>query len=283
MKEHARNYFEETWIHRPLKALGGVPPIDAAGHPAYQKRLLGVVRFVEECFRSSSPRVQVQEGEKVTAIDLYDFDRLRRKLGLTTGGAPAAPAETGPDLEALSAAELAGVEAEKLTDEQLARAFRAALKLDARDLAGKFAQYLTGRPVNAAIPDRYPFYNHLLQLAQADNDPERILAILDAAEKADAEGNEGRRQPDYALRRGQTLARRGEADKAHAIFTELLNKAPEELKYYGPATETMLGQKKGQWALEFAERGLAKARSQNNRDSEQYFMELAAAARKQVG
>jgi tetratricopeptide (TPR) repeat protein len=280
MKEHAQSYFEDVWIHRPLKSLGGVPPIDAAGHPAYQKWLLGVVRFVEECFRSTTPRVQ--EGDAVKAIELYDFDRLRRKLGLADGG-PAVPAESGPDLEALSAAELAGVNVEALTDEQLARAFRAALKLDARDVAGKFAQHLTGRPASAALPDRYPFFNHLIQLAQVDNDPERILAILDAAERADAEGNEGRRQPDYALRRGLTLARRGEADKAHIIFTELLAKHPDELRLYGPATEAMLGQKKGQWALEFAEQGLAKARAQNNRDSEQYFLELAAAARKQVG
>src|SRR5207245_2409583 len=31
MKEHAESYFEELWIHRPLKALSGVPPIDAVG------------------------------------------------------------------------------------------------------------------------------------------------------------------------------------------------------------------------------------------------------------
>jgi len=37
-------------------------------------------------------------------------------------------------------------------------------------------------------------------------------------------------------------------------------------------------------ALQFAEQGLAKAREQNNRDSEGYFMELVAAAkRQQVG
>ena len=38
-----------------------------------------------------------------------------------------------------------------------------------------------------------------------------------------------------------------------------------------------------QAALRFAEQGLAKAREQNDRDSEDYFKELVAAARKQSG
>jgi hypothetical protein len=58
---------------------------------------------------------------------------------------------------------------------------------------------------------------------------------------------------------------------------------PAELRFCGSATEAMLGAKQGKTALQFAERGLAKAREKNDRDSEQYFMELAAAARKQVG
>ena len=37
---------------------------------------------------------------------------------------------------------------------------------------------------------------------------------------------------------------------------------------------------KAHFARQFAEQGLAKARAQNNRDSEQYLMELLAAARK---
>src|SRR5439155_16739825 len=30
--EHAQKYFEETWIHQPLRSLGSIPPVDAAGH-----------------------------------------------------------------------------------------------------------------------------------------------------------------------------------------------------------------------------------------------------------
>jgi hypothetical protein len=45
----------------------------------------------------------------------------------------------------------------------------------------------------------------------------------------------------------------------------------------------MLSAKQGQRALHFAEQGLATARAQNNRDSEDHFKELTAAARKSLG
>jgi tetratricopeptide (TPR) repeat protein len=279
MKEHAQSYFEESWVHRPLKALSGVPPIDAVGSTALQKRLPGVVRFVEDCFRSSAPRVS--DGERTKPMELYDFNRLRHKLGI--GAAPAAPTgEPALKIEAFSASELAGLDGSTLSSDDLDRAFRTALKLDARDLAGKFARLMTQRPPNATLPDRYPYFNHLMQLAQAENDGAAVMLLLDQAEKADADFNESRRHGDLTVRRGQQLAKLGDAEKAHEVFAGLLGSMPDDLKYYGPAIETMLGQKRGQWALEFAERGLAKARSQNNRDSEQYFMELAAAARRLV-
>ncbi len=276
MEEHARNYFEETWLQRPLKSLSGVSPLDAEGHPMIRKRLPGIVRFVEQCFGPTVPRRA--EGDKAVPLFHYDFDRLRRKLVLITGEPPKA-AGGAVRIDALSTAELAALDAGALSDADLETAFRTALKMDARELAGKFAQVLTERP---ATVDRYPFFNHLMQMAQAENDADKVLALLDRAERVDAESNAGQRQNDYAVRRGQVLARRGDVDKSHDVFQALLARQPDELKYYGPATETMLGQKKGQWALQFAEQGLAKARSQNNRDSEQYFMELAAAARKLI-
>ena len=42
----------------------------------------------------------------------------------------------GPDVSAMSAAELAGLKVESLTDEQLEQAFQAAQKLDAERFGG---------------------------------------------------------------------------------------------------------------------------------------------------
>ena len=73
----AKQFFEETWLQRPLKALDGIPPIDAAGHAVLRRKLRGVIQFLADCAAGG-------------ALRTYDFDRLRRKLGLTGAAAPAA-------------------------------------------------------------------------------------------------------------------------------------------------------------------------------------------------
>src|SRR5262249_46834266 len=101
--------------------------------------------------------------------------------------------------------------------------------------------------------------------------------------KADCEQNQGRRRNDYELRRGQVLAKRRDVQGARDVFQRLIERSPGELRYQGPAAEAMLSLKESGAALAFAEQGLAKAREQNDRDSEQYFIELVAAAKKQSG
>ncbi len=269
VREHVERYFEETWIQQPLKSLGGVAPVDAAGHAPLRKKLRGVVQFLQECLGLS------QESG-------YDFDRLRRKLGLLEGGA--APASAGgaaaTDVTALGAAELAGLAPESLSDEQLEQAFQTAIRLDARELAGRFGQQLRARPVQADRPDRYPVFAKLIDYALGDRDTDAALDLVNEGEKADCEHNEGRRRNDYELRRGQVLTKRGEVDAARDVFQRLIERAPAELRYRGSATEAMLSARQGAAALTFGEQGLAEARKQQNRDSEQYFLELVAAAKK---
>lgn len=271
MRERAREFFEETWVRRPLKSLGGATPLDAAAHPATKKRLPGVLRFMQECLNGAAPRPDGPPGPPV-----YDFDRLRRKLGLTAGAAEGADI----DFDTMSPAALAGVKAESLSDDQVGQAFRAALRLDAPDLAAGFARNASAR---TAIADRFPYFNHLIRGARDEGKHDEVLRLLSEAELADAATNAGRRRDDFALTRGQALARWGDVAAAYAVFKEILGRSPKELRYYAPAAESMLGKKDGARALEFAEQGLKEARSQNNRDAEQQFLELTAAARKQMG
>jgi tetratricopeptide (TPR) repeat protein len=265
--EEMGRFYEDTWIHRPLRSLSNVPPVDAAGHTNLRKKLRGVIKFIEDCAAPSGYN--------------YDFDLLRRKLGLiaAAAGQPA----TGPDIAAMSAAELSQLTPDALTNEQAEQAYQAALKLDARDLAGTFARSLVKRPANPQRPDRYPWYGHLVQLALGEGDTDAALNYLNEGEKADAEQNEGRRRNDYELRRGQVHARRGEADLAQDIFDCLIARVPSETRYRGSAAEAMLSARQGSRALAFAEGGLAKAREKNDRDSENYFMELVSAAKKMSG
>jgi hypothetical protein len=104
-----------------------------------------------------------------------------------------------------------------------------------------------------------------------------------AGQQSDAEHNEGKRLNDYDLRRGQLHAKRGELNEAQAVFDALIGRSPQELRYHSSAAEAMLSARQGGKALRFAEEGLAKARQQNNRDAEQQFLELAAAAKKHGG
>ncbi|HEY1378011.1 MAG TPA: hypothetical protein VGF55_14520, partial [Gemmataceae bacterium] len=215
----------------------------------------------------------------------YDFDRLRRKLGLTVEAATAPATAAAPtpagDVTAMGVAELSGLDPNSLSDALLEQAFRSAVQLDARELAGRFARALVGRPAQAGGPDRWPFFQQLIQEAQAAGDYDAALGLVDEGEKADCEANEGRRRNDYELRRGRLLARGGHGEQARDVFDRLLARTPENVQAAGGAAEAMLGAKQPKDALKFAEHGLAQARAQNNRDSESYFLELVQAAKKQ--
>jgi tetratricopeptide (TPR) repeat protein len=271
--EHAQQYFEETWIHKPLKALSGMPPVDAAGHRGLRKKLRGVIDFLQQCSAHG-------------VIQGYDFDRLRRRLGLLEG-VPAPAAETGAvgvgDIGAMGAGELAGLQAGGLSPEQLEQAYQSAVRLDAPELAGCFARELIGRPAHAERPDRAPYYFYLTQRALAEGNSDEALNLINEGERVDCEQNEGRRRNDYELRRAQVHMKRGEVDQAQEVFDRLVERDPTNLRARSSAAEAMLSQRQGARALRYAEEGLAQARKQNDRDSEQHFLELVAAARKQAG
>jgi tetratricopeptide (TPR) repeat protein len=265
MEESYARYLEETWIHRPLHSLGHIPAIDAAGHANLRKKLCGVVQFLEEC-GGIGPR-------------LYDFNRLRRKLGLLAD-APVAAETAAADFSALNAAELAQLSPESLTDEQAEEAYQAALKLDAREIAARLARNLIGRSPRPDRPDRFALYGQLVQQALTEGDTTAALDFVNEGEKADCEHNQGRRRNDYELRRAQIQARRGDIDLAQETFERLIARDPSELRFRGSAAEAMLSARQGPRALRFAQEGLEQARKQNQRDSEEYFKELVAAAQK---
>src|SRR5205823_3421161 len=164
MRDHAQQFFEETWIHRPYRGLAGVPPVDAPGSPNLRKRLGGVIQFLQDCAAGTAPR-------------LYDFDRLRRKLSLDSTATappptPPSPAAATVDISAMGAAELAALDPAGLSDPLLEQAFRSALKLDAKELASQFARTLIGRPADPSHPDRWSFFQHLIQEAESAGDYE---------------------------------------------------------------------------------------------------------------
>jgi tetratricopeptide (TPR) repeat protein len=304
LRDRAAQYFEGQWANRPLKALAGATPLDAAGSTLLRKRLLGVIKFLSDCLDGIVPRKQ--EGERAVPIRVYDFDRLRHKLGAEkrpagpaphidvpadpvppppapTPVAPPAAAARPADFAAMSAADLAAVAPESLSPAAAEDAMRAALKLDARELAVRFARAGSGMPADPARPDRYPLFACLIAGALADGDPAAALAHAEAGLAHDSEHNAGKRFAEFGVHRGKLLAKLGRADDAAAAFDAVLEAHPAEGKFYVTATEAMLSAKQGAKAAAFAQRGLEAARRTNNRDLDGACRELAEAAKRMGG
>ena len=265
-KEYAARFFEDTWTRRPRKSLGSLTPLDAsAGSAKLRRKLAGVIDFHAQCAEIGTPGI-------------YDFDRLRRKLGLG-----AAPATASGDYGAMGPAELAALKTDSLDEAGLEQAYHAAQRVQALELAANFAEALLAQTPPEGKTDRYPFASFLITKALADGDTETALGRIDEGMRIDCESNGGKRRDDYEMRRAAVHIRRGEADAAEDVFTRLIQRTPDNLPVRGKAAEAMLNLKQPAKALKFAEEGLAAARAANDRDAEGYLNDLAGAARRQGG
>ena len=72
-------------------------------------------------------------------------------------------------------------------------------------------------------------------------------------------------------------------DHAADVYQRLIERTPANFKVRGQAAEAMLNLKQPAKALKFAEDGVAAAQKANDRDNEQYLLELAGAAKRQMG
>jgi len=312
--DHMSNYLENIWIHKPMKSLSGTKPLDAGGSKLLRKRLLGVLRFVQGCFEQYLPKQRDEDGETVRPVIEYDWNRLRHKLNANLEPAGPAPTfhvpedpkpepppvvvpptpeptpvvEEAPaqpvkrDFTVMNAADLAALPAESLNAIELEDALRSALRQDARELAVKFAKLGVVQPPEPTRTDRYPFYACLITAAVSESDLPGALARADAGNEYDQTHNNGKRVNEFGLRKAQLLSRKGDFDAAVLEFERILNRNPDEPKFYINAIEAMLSAKQGARALSFAEKAIAKARALNNRDFEGACQELSEAAKKQM-
>lgn len=313
LREHAKHYFEDRWAHRPRKSLGGNTPLDAVGSSLLRKRVFGAVKFVGDCFAGASPQKRV--NGKVETVAVYDFADLRHKLGLEYVSAPPPHVDVPPDPEPvipargadsprspgqqggdaprppestlkpraipdMNAAELGGLDRAALSVDELEQAMLAGLKLAARELAVAFARAGVAKPFDPAAPDRYPLYATAITGAAAEGDLAAAVALAEQGAKYDAEHNNAGRANEFGLRKAQLYAKQKDAGKAAAEFDALVDRNPDEGRYYTAAAEEMLRLKDGPRARTYAERGLATARRTGNRDLEGHCAELVEAANK---
>ena len=160
----------------------------------------------------------------------------------------------------MNAAQLAALEVPasptRISTKRCVRRFISIVRNWRRDLRRHLSSVRCRRTASIA----YAAFQHLISAALADRDFDAALNWIDVGEKADCEGNEGRRRNDFELKRGQVLAKKGDSAEAQAAFEKLLDRAPDELKIAGAAAEAMLSAKQSAVALQFADRGLKAAR-----------------------
>lgn len=286
LRDYATNYFEGPWLHKPLRSLGNVSPVDAVGSKLMRKRALGVIKFLEGCLLGAAPRKR--KGEAVEPIAIYDFNRLRHKLGIemvavaapaTQAQPAAAPPVAKREFGAMNAAELSALTTADLSAAELEDAMKAAIKLDARELAVAFAKAGAAKPADAK-PDRYPFFACLMTAALSSGDTAEVIRVANQGSQFDREHNDGKRYNDYALRKVAILSKKGDFDAVEQEFNAVLERSPNDGNLYVKAAETFLGAKQGARAKAFAERGLAKGKEQGNRDLQAACSELLDAAKR---
>jgi tetratricopeptide (TPR) repeat protein len=253
-------FFEERWLNMPLKSLNGLTPLQASTDPKYQKLLRGIIRHYGESVKLLTVTDDKQGG--------YDPNRLLRKLGLLSGS-------DSVDFDVMRAEDLAGVQTEKLTDEQLLKGFQAAIRLNADEAASRFAKTAITR---STIADRFVFFNHLIGQATGED----VLKLLDEAIACDAATNNGSRAKDLASRKARLLIKNNQVEEGLHLLDSLLATETGNLNLYGMAAETLLGAKQAQLALKYAENGEAIAKKANDKDRMGYFAELIAATKKQI-
>jgi hypothetical protein len=165
-EDYLHDYLLNRWPGFPLGCLDGRTPRSVAADPAWRNRMLAVVLVLEHFTTRMHCRM--------------DFNQVRGWLGLPPDE-PIDPAQTAP--EAVPVSRLARVVAEKLSEDDLVRAFLRAQNFHAVEAVRKLGEEIVRRPGFEKRPERVAAYAALSRYA---TDPEQALVRLDEGRQAAA-------------------------------------------------------------------------------------------------
>jgi tetratricopeptide (TPR) repeat protein len=196
--QRQRRFLAEEWPKQPRKFLDGKTPEQAAAEPLGRIKLLGLLLYVE------------LGGQRQRATS-FDFNELRRQLGLPEAGSidPA-----GASISDVPLARLARLQMDKLSDEDLLRAFSRAAHYRAAAAAQKAALELVSRTNLDGKIDKAAIYTTLAYLTQ---DTRQALEFVEHARRI-AE-NAGQSSAAYDIHELTLRVRRGEGQD----FTRLMD------------------------------------------------------------
>ena len=263
--EEVTAYFEQRWIARPLRSLGGLAPVDAAEGEVDRKKLEGALRFRERNFARYD--------------SAYNFDRLRNKLKLPFAGDGPEIAEDGAadenvDVSAYSAEQLAKLDPAKLTTDDLLAAYRAAKGLDAPATAAGFVDALLERGEAADGVDLAPILESRVRYAveNKDDDVDALIERCAAFDEKTAGG--AARMRFELLKAGRAPA----GEERVAAYRSVFENAASDLESAARAVEGLLGAAAYAEALELAEAGVKRAEQARDGDFQGRFREYAEEA-----
>jgi tetratricopeptide (TPR) repeat protein len=261
-KEMLRSFFEDQWAMRPSSSLQGNTPLDAAGHPVLRRKVLGMIGLWEQILALQNIPLP------------YSMADLRRKLGLLEPAAdqPSEPATT--NIAHLSAAELAGLPVESLSLDDLKQAFTAAKRLDANELATKFAQAVVNRPNGSNQADCFLYDQQLIFQLLGEDRLERAYATTLKAMERDAKQNGGKRSIDYRKLRLKVLLAGKRTAEAKIDLDKLLAEKADDLDLAVWAVEELLKFGQKEMAVKYAGSGKQAAEKKNDRDRAEFFAEI---------
>lgn len=266
--EHVGRYFEEEWLHRPLKSLGNLAPIDAAQSDRMKSKLEGVVRFRERNFaRYGIP---------------YNFDRLRNKLGLEPHEVLPPDAMVVNDVTGYSVAQLAELQPAELDDDDLVKAYQTACRLDAPATSLNFAVEIVRRDSIADKIDAISVFRRIIQDKLERSQVQKAFELVDEAEAYDQRHYERRNAASIGALRARCLIGAGESDKAVELLRNLVDQNPDNLQLVAQAIENMFSLGQYDSAQQLAKLGLERAEALRNGDFQGQFREYLEEASARV-
>jgi hypothetical protein len=161
LADERREAIVERWPTLPRPALGGKSPREAADDPQLRIPLMAAVLILEQ-------------GSNTTCDD-ESFAALRGELGLPQPQ-PIEPA--GQSVQGLRLVRVPRLNFATVSDDDLVQLYRRALMADAQLAVAKTAEEAVRRP---SLAERIPHAEAYKRLIAAEHDPDRALALIDAA------------------------------------------------------------------------------------------------------
>ncbi len=237
-RENVEDAFENRWIHRPLRSLGGISPLGEASSP------LSASWFTDASARAkleAAIRLFEELAARLMAVELYQgypFDRLRRRLGL----APTVPEAIDPaDATSMSGDDLDRLDPATLDEHALVDAFRSSLGFADDARAAPFAERLvaTNSPALTRL-DLLSLFGPLVRRAMDAGRPDEALRWIEEALSADAATRGGRDRHAFTTWRAELHARIGEADHAETTYREMVDHSTAAASVALDGAETLL-------------------------------------------